>query len=182
MSSSSLQTGRWWRRSTISAQANTSRSEALVSIAKEVYPHSTVMADVLHLPHPVRSFDFAISIAVIHHLSTQSRRIEAIRSTLQLLRPADAQSGPGKLLLFVWALEQETSRRGWGTQDSQDVLVPWILKKNSVTRNSEPDAKFDRFYHLYRKGELENDIAAASGTVLESGYEKDNWWAICCPA
>ena len=40
------------------------------------------------------------------------------------------------------------------------------------------DKTFLRYYHLYRKGELEGDIEQAGGVVLESGYEKDNWWAI----
>jgi tRNA (uracil-5-)-methyltransferase TRM9 len=40
------------------------------------------------------------------------------------------------------------------------------------------DKTFLRYYHLYRKGELERDIVEAGGTVVESGYEKDNWWAI----
>jgi tRNA (uracil-5-)-methyltransferase TRM9 len=40
---------------------------------------------------------------------------------------------------------------------------------------------YQRYYHLYRKGELEADIAAAGGTILETGYERDNWWAICGP-
>lgn len=31
---------------------------------------------------------------------------------------------------------------------------------------------------MYRKGELEGDIEQAGGSVVESGYEKDNWWAI----
>ena len=42
----------------------------------------------------------------------------------------------------------------------------------------EGDKTFLRYYHLYRKGELEEDIEKAGGKVLESGYEKDNWWAI----
>ncbi|KLU89704.1 tRNA (uracil-5-)-methyltransferase TRM9 [Magnaporthiopsis poae ATCC 64411] len=41
-----------------------------------------------------------------------------------------------------------------------------------------PDRTFHRYYHLYRKGELEEDVAAAGGVVLDSGYERDNWWAI----
>lgn len=40
------------------------------------------------------------------------------------------------------------------------------------------DRTFLRYYHLYRKGELESDIEQAGGEVVESGYEKDNWWAI----
>ncbi|KAI9819809.1 MAG: tRNA methyltransferase, has a role in tRNA modification [Thelocarpon impressellum] len=37
---------------------------------------------------------------------------------------------------------------------------------------------FQRYYHLYRSGELEHDIGLAGGTILDAGYEKDNWWAI----
>jgi tRNA (uracil-5-)-methyltransferase TRM9 len=42
----------------------------------------------------------------------------------------------------------------------------------------EADKTFHRYYHLYRQGELEEDVRAAGGVVVESGYEKDNWWAI----
>ena len=137
----------------------------------------------LNLPHPPCSFDFVISIAVIHHLSTASRRIEAIKSILDLLRPASNKMKPSKLLLFVWALEQKFSRRGWDSGDAQDVMVPWILRDTSKGATTDKKHKmYDRYYHLYREGELENDVTVAGGTILESGYEKDNWWAICSPA
>ncbi|KAJ9666117.1 tRNA methyltransferase, has a role in tRNA modification [Coniosporium apollinis] len=42
----------------------------------------------------------------------------------------------------------------------------------------EQEKTFHRYYHLYKKGELEHDIVEAGGVVLESGYEKDNWWAV----
>jgi tRNA (uracil-5-)-methyltransferase TRM9 len=123
------------------------------------------------VPHPAAKFDFAISIAVIHHLSTRDRRVEAIKSILELLH-CDTQI-PGKVLLYVWALEQKSSRRGWEEGGEQDVMVPWVLKKKG-----EQDKTYQRYYHLYKKGELEEDVASAGGAVVESGYEKDNWWAI----
>ena len=46
------------------------------------------------------------------------------------------------------------------------------------TRSDEEDRTYNRYYHLYQAGELERDVAAAGGSVIESGYEKDNWWAI----
>jgi tRNA (uracil-5-)-methyltransferase TRM9 len=181
-----------------------------VNIAKQHEPHDVVVADNLSLPHPPHSFDFAISIAVVHHLSTPARRVEAVKCILELLRPA------GKALIYVWALEQKSSRRGWDEGGEQDVMVPWVLttKKEKVPKKRkqkkrgeegmapndgegekegeaqseekletadvkpEGDKTFLRYYHLYRKGELEEDIEKAGGKVLESGYEKDNWWAI----
>jgi tRNA (uracil-5-)-methyltransferase TRM9 len=129
----------------------------------------------LDLPHPDSSFDFAISIAVIHHLSTTERRVQAIGALLRPLKPSVHGVAGGKVLIFVWAVEQGTSRRGWDTGHEQDVMVPWIVKgKNS----DEEDRTYNRYYHLYQAGELERDITAAGGSVVDSGYEKDNWWAI----
>ena len=230
------------------------RSTNLARIAARHEPHSSVVADNLSLPHPLASFDFAISIAVIHHLSTSLRRIEAVRAILRLLKPASGGNGQesrlvetetgGRALIYVWALEQKDSRRGWNEGHEQDVMVPWVMKSNNkanhktqqknkdqylrhdddslanisglhVLKNASskaysglphsvqerqdatpPASKrdrrqaasdsheskiFQRYYHLYRKGELEHDITEAGGTVLDSGYEKDNWWAIATP-
>ena len=152
------------------------RSVNLVKIASQHQPHSSLVADGLNLPHPLGSFDFAISIAVIHHLSTPQRRIQAVAAILELLRrPIGAETG-AKALIYVWALEQKHSRRGWDEGDDQDVMVPWVMKQGP-----EPGKTFSRYYHLYRQGELEHDIVEAGGVVLEAGYEKDNWWAVAAP-
>ncbi|KAK6534242.1 tRNA methyltransferase, has a role in tRNA modification [Arthrobotrys megalospora] len=170
------------------------RCENLVKIAKDQAPTQDVAtADILSQPHRPSSFDFALSIAVIHHLSSPERRVEAIASILELLKPA----GEGRALLYVWALEQKNSRRGWDENSEQDVLVPWVLTKqfkepakkagsseppgtveSEEGADSEESKPFLRYYHLYKKGELEENVESAGGKVLKSGYEKDNWWAI----
>ncbi|KAF2660868.1 S-adenosyl-L-methionine-dependent methyltransferase, partial [Lophiostoma macrostomum CBS 122681] len=161
------------------------RSTNLIRIAKTHRPHSAIVADNLSLPHPLHTFDFAISIAVIHHLSTPARRIEAVDSILSLLKPNSSSTSEdgGRALIYVWALEQKDSRRGWDEGHVQDVMVPWVMKgkKEKAPRQKHKQAQdktFLRYYHLYRKGELEHDIEEAGGVVLEAGYEKDNWWAI----
>lgn len=75
-------------------------------------------------------------------------------------------------------------------------MVPWVMNKNPPKKAKKKDAAqgeqaetaaregpktFHRYYHLYRKGELERDIERAGGEVVEAGYEKDNWWAIMKP-
>lgn len=137
------------------------------------------MADILNLPYPSSFFDFAISIAVIHHLSTPARRVQAIAEILRTLTPSTGQHHGGKALIYVWALEQKTSRRGWDKGHEQDVMVPWVMRKSpSAGSPTEQSKTFHRYYHLYEENELERDISNAGGHVLESGYEKDNWWAI----
>ncbi|KAK5172524.1 tRNA methyltransferase, has a role in tRNA modification [Saxophila tyrrhenica] len=159
------------------------RSSNLVSIAKQHQPHSVLVADILDLPHREGEFDFAICVAVVHHLSSRERRVEAVRSVLEPLK------GEARALIYVWALEQEGSRRGWAEGDEQDVMVPWVMKgskkgvkqgdgKAAASDAPTEDRTFHRYYHLYRRGELESEVQAAGGHVLESGYEKDNWWAV----
>ncbi|KAI1816388.1 S-adenosyl-L-methionine-dependent methyltransferase [Poronia punctata] len=143
------------------------------------------VADSLALPYRRGTADFALCIAVIHHMSTRERRVEALRALLECLREED-----GQVLVYVWALEQKSSRRGWDAGSAQDQLVPWVMKANQNNVKKDKDADetstvpvgkdetFERFYHLYREGELEEDMRAAGGTVLESGYERDNWWVI----
>ncbi|KAL8778748.1 MAG: hypothetical protein Q9213_007261 [Squamulea squamosa] len=162
------------------------RSENLVKIASKHRAHSSVIADNLSLPHPSSSFDFAISIAVVHHLSSHPRRVQAIAAILETLRPTpgpqQGQSIPmdegSKALIYVWALEQKTSRRGWDEGDQQDVMVPWVMREKDNDPSNESSRTFHRYYHLYRQGELESSVVEAGGRVLQSGYEKDNWWAI----
>lgn len=150
------------------------RSTNLVQIASNHKSHSAIVADILDLPHKQAAFDFAISIAVIHHLSTPERRIEAVATILEVLKtPNQDKEGAGRALLYVWALEQSGSRRGWDVGHEQDVMVPWVLKQKG-----RQEQTFQRYYHLYKKGELEEDVVKAGGIVLESGYEKDNWWCI----
>ncbi|RYP68726.1 hypothetical protein DL769_005447 [Monosporascus sp. CRB-8-3] len=142
--------------------------------------------------------DFVICVAVVHHLSTRERRVEAVRALLECLRE------DGRALVYVWALEQGSSRRGWDEGADQDQLVPWVMRTSNKANkprakkkrkdddsdgggDKEPtaaagdangDRTYQRYYHLYRKGELEEDVVAAGGTALDSGYEKDNWWVI----
>lgn len=160
------------------------RSDGLVRCAQEISGnYSLCVADGLHLPHENRRFDFAISIAVIHHFATEERRIEAIAHILSKLKVG------GQLLVYCWALEQEKSRRGYKEGDDQDILIPWVLQKRKnkkekqeereerEQKEEEPQTKY-RYYHLYRKGELVDNAEKAGGKVVECGYEKDNWWAI----
>ncbi|KAM0486170.1 hypothetical protein ACHAPX_000872 [Trichoderma viride] len=144
------------------------RSENLVRLARSERSGEVVVADALSLPYRERSVDFVICVAVIHHLSTAERRREAIAALLRCVRAG------GKVLVYAWALEQGTSRRGWDEGSEQDTLVPWVMRSKG-----KPDATYERYYHLYRKGELEEDVEAVGGVVLESGYEKDNWWVTC---
>lgn len=154
------------------------RSSELAAIAFS--KGESMVADALNLPFRANRCDFAISIAVIHHFSTPKRRVEAVRSILNVLNCT------GKALIYVWALEQASSRRGYHEGMDPDVMVPWVLQQknkkhlssgSSLVEDSKDNIKH-RYYHLYKQGELESDVNEAGGVVVTSGYEKDNWWAV----
>ena len=80
----------------------TDRSFNLVDLAMEKNKgNSTFVCDSLSLPVRSNTLDSCISIAVIHHFSTVSLRVKAIKEMARVLRIG------GKLLVLVWAFEQE---------------------------------------------------------------------------
>uniref|UniRef100_A0A0D6R0V9 Methyltransferase type 11 domain-containing protein n=1 Tax=Araucaria cunninghamii TaxID=56994 RepID=A0A0D6R0V9_ARACU len=63
--------------------------------------HEVLVADALNLPYRTGFGDAAISIAVLHHLSTEDRRKKAIEELVRVVNKG------GKILITVWAVEQE---------------------------------------------------------------------------
>ncbi|CAL5055904.1 unnamed protein product [Urochloa decumbens] len=63
--------------------------------------HEVLVADAVNLPYRDNFGDAAISIAVLHHLSTDDRRRKAIEELIRVV-----QRG-GLVLITVWAREQE---------------------------------------------------------------------------
>uniref|UniRef100_A0A672FDN9 tRNA (carboxymethyluridine(34)-5-O)-methyltransferase n=1 Tax=Salarias fasciatus TaxID=181472 RepID=A0A672FDN9_SALFA len=80
------------------------RSAALVQICAERGFHAFV-SDALNVPLRTASCDACISIAVIHHFSTEERRLEAVKELVRLLKPG------GRALIYVWAFEQEYNKQ-----------------------------------------------------------------------
>ncbi len=117
---------------------------------------------ILAIPAVDELYDHTISIAVIHHLRTQEERLQAIRELYRVTRPG------GSILIYVWAAEQPaTSKRKF---TGGDTIVPFHMKDGTV---------YERFYHIYVRGELEAEIQSAVGpTAVQSFYDTGNWCAV----
>ncbi|KAJ0085366.1 hypothetical protein Patl1_08462 [Pistacia atlantica] len=63
--------------------------------------HEVLVADAVNLPYRTGYGDAAISIAVLHHLSTENRRKKAIEELVRVVKKG------GLVLITVWAVEQE---------------------------------------------------------------------------
>ena len=150
-----------------------------------------------------KSCDAAICIAVMHHLSTEARRIRCIEELVRIVRVG------GTINIQAWAMEQkEESRRKFAVPD---IFVPFNAQpkyldmvKNTVpgttneTSNSPSVAQtfseayekaeydeqkglvvFKRYCHMYKVGELEALIErVANAALVESGYENGNHFVI----
>ena len=118
-------------------------------------------ADAARLPLRSRVFDAALNVAVLHHVSTASRRFALVAETMRVLRVG------GVALFYAWALEQETGGVSGHRFESQDVLVPFHKRAEGTKKNKESESGnkndkvstearvFQRYCHVYKEGELE---------------------------
>ena len=113
-------------------------SENLVKICLEKNLN-VISGDILNIPFKDNTFDYTICIAVIHHLSTNEKRKKAISELLRVTKPN------GKILILVWALEQEPDSRRKFTE--QDNMVNWKDKKGNIRILTISD---DNFHPLQR--------------------------------
>jgi hypothetical protein len=132
--------------------------------------------------------------------SRYSRQTKACRSSMYLQLSANlglkfyhqrlitsVSPSYGRILIYVWAIEQDSlskraipvSEDGGNTQ-GRDVFVPW--------KTSE--AVYDRYYHMFAKGELASLVLSAAqelglstddtGTagirIVQDGWERSNYY------
>ncbi|KAJ1801932.1 tRNA methyltransferase, has a role in tRNA modification [Coemansia sp. RSA 2598] len=62
-------------------------------------------------------------------------------------------------------------------QGVQDVLVPWVVPGSR--QKDGPERVYQRYYHLFREGELPALFQSVGGCAIEQvGYDRDNWYAV----
>lgn len=78
-----------------------------------------VIGDIMALPFKNNVFDAVLSIAVLHHLSTAERRLDALHELYRVATPG------ARVLVCVWAFEQSL--------EAQDSFVPWSREVGNAT-------------------------------------------------
>jgi alkylated DNA repair protein alkB family protein 8 len=169
---------------------------------------AVAVADCMSVPLRTGSCDAAICIAVLHHISTASRRKRCIEELARIVKPG------GMINIQAWALDQEEDSRHKFV--SNDVFVPFnaqpkYLALEDIHRNggdaehnnminsaktkstaeqyaeafnAEYDDQkglvvFKRYCHLYKKGELDHLCAQLPNVkVVDSGFESGNYFVV----
>lgn len=185
-------------------QMGCDRSSGLVDICRK-RGFEILQCDCLHLPYRDDSVDAAISIAVIHHLSTRERRQRAISEMIRVLRPT------GKCLIYVWAKEQrkdsadscylkcgkksrEENKTGKtnGSEIAHETITDcrltlpvhesrtnFVHSDMLVPWKKRDGERFLRYYHVFQEGELAKlctGVPAAS--ISRVYYDQGNWCVI----
>jgi tRNA (uracil-5-)-methyltransferase TRM9 len=116
--------------------------------------------DGIRTPFRTGVADAVISIAVLHHFATPARRLCALNELVRIVKPG------GRLLIYVWAIEQAKDRGG------SDVLIDWEVHE----KYDKAQPVLRRYYHLFRQGELEQLVEQVPGVaVARSYFDKENW-------
>jgi ubiquinone/menaquinone biosynthesis C-methylase UbiE len=125
---------------------------------------NVIQGDMLKLPYNNEQFDFVMSIAVLHHLDSEEKRIQALNEMFRVCKK------DGKIFILVWAFEQEeSSKRKF---KSKDEMVSWFSREDGNT--------YYRYYHLYSKDELNEEFQKTRNDfrIIKSFYEMGNWGLI----
>lgn len=139
-------------------------SEGLLAEARGREQLGLVRADIRSLPFGDCQFDVVMSVAVIHHLSTEERRRQCMGEMHRVLRRG------GVCLVYAWgthAAGRSKFREAGRGVGASDYLVSW---------RGETDAL--RYYHLLDRDGLVGLCEAGGFRVLRAGTEEESVYAV----
>ena len=113
---------------------------------------SVELGDMCSIPYNSLSFDVTISIASFHHLSSHTRRINALYEMKRITKPN------GTIILSVWSFNQpKKTRREF--QKYGDNIVTW----------DQFGKIYNRYYYIFQIPELEN-MFKETGLFIERHF------------
>ena len=124
---------------------------------------NVVLGNSLNIPFASNLFDYTLSIAVIHHLSTYERRLRCINELIRITKPG------GKIFIQVWGFSCKRS-------DKQNAMIEWNLQKK-YTNEGKRNIKINRYYYLFMDDELKEMIPNDKVKILKYYESYNNWIA-----
>ncbi|CAI5730152.1 unnamed protein product [Hyaloperonospora brassicae] len=142
------------------------RSSRLVDICRG-RGLEAIVCDALAVPLRSNSCDAALSIAVLHHLSTLDHRLAAVKELLRIVRVN------GQAIIYAWAHEQMKGSRRRFDEGRQDFMVPWNLDKRFAgTAQADPRATTNA-ETSDEAADIETHCAEDSDTLNGSDIDRD---------
>jgi tRNA (uracil-5-)-methyltransferase TRM9 len=132
------------------------------------------------LPFRSNLFSVVLSIAVLPHIVSHGRRTAALRELHRVAREG------GILFVCVWSdtpVGQELKLAPILDMEDRSGIVPLggeeEMAENDVFVQWKKKNRLNRYYHLFREGELESLVREAGFSVMESGCDYGNHYAVC---
>lgn len=159
-------------------------SEKMLSYAKEYAKEKkfnviTKKASASKLPFEDDFFDRAIFIAALHCIDSEKKRIKVLRELYRVLKPK------AKAMLSVWDKDQPRFKKS-----KKEIMLPWKIKNKENSKNKnhkeskniEKSKKYFRYYYLYDKDEIEQQLESVGFKIIkifdkntkDSNYSKRN--------
>ena len=124
---------------------------------------NVILGNCMSIPFKDNSYDYTLSVAVIHHLSTYDRRLKAIEELIRITKPG------GKIFIQVWGFSCKKS-------DEQDAMIEWNLQKKYID-GGKKNIKINRYYYLFMDNELKEMIPKDKVKILKYYDSYNNWIA-----
>jgi len=141
---------------------------SMINICSSKSTGEFCLANNLNLPLRTNTFDHVLSIAVLHHFSSIERRVKALKELIRITKRG------GAILIYVWSYEANEHK-----YKDQDAFVKWELqKKHQLKISTEGPPIFYRYYHFFKKGEIEELVSSIGETIVNSGFDHENWFYI----
>ena len=143
-------------------------SKELLKICNNKGCDNLVNTNILYIPYKNTTFNYCISIAVIHHIDTFDKRVDAVKELLRVCKKG------GQIYLQVWSIEAFTKSKKPAKfekiNDDNDFFVLW---------NNNPSLS-KRFYHLFNKTEFIKlmSLFKDNCSKIDTFFEMNNWCAI----
>jgi len=150
---------------------------ALIDLATRRHGRHFVTQDILQLNRlPDINFDYALAIALLHHLPGFALRLEAIKQLKSKVRAG------GLIMITVWNMWSQIKYR-------RLILKYWLLKIMKKNNMDFGDILFDwqaadgrraaqRYYHAFTKRQLSRLAKQADLTIKECYRDKYNYYLL----
>ncbi|WP_224269592.1 class I SAM-dependent methyltransferase [Haloprofundus salinisoli] len=120
---------------------------------------SLVHGDAARLPFRAESFDLAVYVATLHHLTTREARVDSLDELARVLRPG------GRALVSAWSTEHGK----FDESEGFDTTVDWTLPGGE---------RVPRFYHIYDPDEFRDDLDTSGLAPVDVFVSSGNCYAV----
>jgi ubiquinone/menaquinone biosynthesis C-methylase UbiE len=137
--------------------------EAKEFLKKNNLNENLVIGSLDYLPFKKGSFLFVMCIRTLHHLETREFRLKALEEIKRVGIKILMSEWKRWQLRFIWQLI-----KSFFSGHFADVYVDWNYHGKI----------YKRFYHLYTKKELENDLKKSGLKIEKIWYDDGNTWSL----